>query len=353
MLVGMLVLFGAQFAGATALTDGRDTPAIAGGVIELACATNCIFYAGALICVNSSGYLVPAADTAGYAVVGRGEKYVDTRLYNAYDKMLRVRRGIFRWENADSIADSDIGKICYVTDDQTVNKTGGGQNIIAGAVVDVDSSGVWVDTGKIGAIGAATPASLAVSGAATVGTTLTVTGVSTLTAGAIIPEDVAINLDATDEEVSIVSTTGAAKLVRVYCTNANPTTTALMELDYNADGDADGTYFLCKDNASGDTKFAVAAEGNTTVAGTLTVTGASTLTGGMTVETNATFNGPVALGDGGDTVTIKGLPTNAVAAVLASVLNNLPTGCSTNATLIKVYIVGTTNVVLIPGYMMP
>lgn len=167
-------------ANAAALSAERDTPQRLNQYTALTVASNSIIYAGALVCVNSSGLAVPAADSSGYAVVGRAETTVDNRgvLYSA-TKTIRVARGTFRWANGDVIVAADIGKLVYVTNDQTVNKTGGGQNIIAGTVVDVDEVGVWVDTAKVGPVGAATPSSLAVSGTATVGSTLAVTGAIT------------------------------------------------------------------------------------------------------------------------------------------------------------------------------
>lgn len=189
MVLMMLVLvalisWAVTYVQATALSAGRNTLPRAGVDMSLTMASNVIIYAGSMVCVDSSGKANPAADTSGFAVVGRADETVDNRtaVYVA-TKKIKVARGVFRWENADSIVAADIGKIVYVTDDQTVNKTGGGQNIIAGAVIDVDSSGVWVDTAKIGPIGAATPSSLAVSGAATIGTTLTVTGAGTMSTG--------------------------------------------------------------------------------------------------------------------------------------------------------------------------
>lgn len=171
---------------ATALSGARNTPEKDfGKSISLTMASNVIIYAGSIVCVDSNGKANPAADSSGFAVAGRASETVDNRtaVYSATAKV-RVDKGIFRWVNGDVIAIADIGKLVYITDDQTVNKTGGGQNIIAGTVYDVDSSGVWVDTGKVGPSGAATPSSLSVSGAATVGTTLTVTGASTLTGAA-------------------------------------------------------------------------------------------------------------------------------------------------------------------------
>lgn len=191
MLVVMTVLMIGSLSSvnAAALSAERDTPQRLNQFTSLTVASNAIIYAGALVCVNSSGLAVPAADSSGFAVVGRAEATVDNRgvLYSA-TKAIKVARGTFRWVNGDVIAAADIGKIVYVTNDQTVNKTGGGQNIIAGTVVDVDTTGVWVDTAKVGPIGAATPSSLAVSGAATVGTTLGVTGVATLSGNAVANE---------------------------------------------------------------------------------------------------------------------------------------------------------------------
>ncbi|MFH0809380.1 MAG: hypothetical protein V2A77_02745 [Pseudomonadota bacterium] len=59
---------------------------------------------------------------------------------------------------------------------------------------------------------------------------------------------------------------------------------ALLRLDFTDDGDSDGSYIICRDNAAADTKFSVGVDGNTTVAGTLNVTGAATL-GSVTYTT--------------------------------------------------------------------
>jgi hypothetical protein len=183
-MIGALLSVGGSIGLAAALSVERDTPQRLNAYVSLTVKTNVIIYAGSLVCVDASGYANPAADSSGFAVVGRAEATADNRGVNySSTKTIKIAKGTFRWANADSIAVSNIGAIVYVTDDQTVNKTGGGQNIIAGTVVDVDSSGVWVDTAKVGPIGAATPSSLAVSGGATVGTTLAVTGATALNGG--------------------------------------------------------------------------------------------------------------------------------------------------------------------------
>ena len=67
------------FAQAAALSAERDTPQRLNQYTSLTMASNVIIYAGSLVCVNSSGLAVPAADSSGYAVVGRAEATVDNR----------------------------------------------------------------------------------------------------------------------------------------------------------------------------------------------------------------------------------------------------------------------------------
>ncbi len=63
----------------------------------------------------------------------------------------------------------------------------------------------------------------------------------------------------------------------------------LLKLGFTDDGDADGTFLNCLDNASGDSKFSIGVNGNTLIAGTLGVTGAitGTLTGNADTASTA------------------------------------------------------------------
>lgn len=224
VVLTLAVMACATLAQATALTADRDTPQRAKEYLGLTVASNALIYAGAMVAVNSNGYAVAAADTAGYAVIGRAEEYVDNRgtLYVA-TKSIKIAMGTFQWRNVDSITDADIGKLAYVTDDNGVNKTGGGQNIIAGSIVDVDAAGVWVDTGRIGPIGATTPASVAVSGNATVGGTLAVTGASTLTGNTAVGGTLAVTGTSTLTNVTVLGTLGVAGATTVSNFTANGT----------------------------------------------------------------------------------------------------------------------------------
>lgn len=101
-------------------------------------------YTGALVALNSAGKAEPASDTAGLTVIGRAELTAES------GKMVTVKTGCFRFDNSTSTAEikaTEIGKVCYVADDQTVSKTGGTNNIVAGLVFDVEKKGVWVLVG--------------------------------------------------------------------------------------------------------------------------------------------------------------------------------------------------------------
>jgi len=167
---------------ATALTAARDTPARTGNFVSIGVYTNTRIFAGAMVAINTNGYAVAAADSSGLNVIGMATETVDNRVNaeGAGDSgtlSVTVARGVFRWVNGDTFTDADIGDLAFVEDDQTVQKAAAASaDIIAGVVLDVDSSGVWVDTYDIGAQGASAPSSLAVSGNATVGGTLGVTG---------------------------------------------------------------------------------------------------------------------------------------------------------------------------------
>ena len=176
ILAGMV-----QQAQATALTAERSTPEVAGRYFSLTQGSN-IVYAGSIIVVNSSGTAEAATDAASKKVVGRCERTSDNTGANySATKVIEVKAGVFRWVNGDTFTDANIGDLAYIEDDQTVQKGASAtHDIIAGTIVDVDSDGVWVNTYNIGANGAASVTTLAASGAATLGSTLSVAGASTL-----------------------------------------------------------------------------------------------------------------------------------------------------------------------------
>lgn len=176
-----LLCFGLAAAHGAALTEERTTAERGGKVFALTVASNVVIYKGGIVSKDASGNAIPAADTTGTTVIGCAPKTVDNRAaaYHA-SKTIAIENGVFGWAHT-GFTDADIGQLAYVLDDQTVTPaTNVTYDIVAGVILDVDGDTCWVDTGNIPRQGAQSVASLAVSGAATIGTTLGVTGAATL-----------------------------------------------------------------------------------------------------------------------------------------------------------------------------
>lgn len=120
---------------------GKDPLATMLGV-KMAASTT--IYAGGLVCVNASGYAVPATTTAGFRVVGVAQE-TKTNSGSNGAATIEVRRGPHKFViNSTDITQAHLFKQAYVVDDQTVSNTG---NVIAGRIVQVDSDGVWIEVG--------------------------------------------------------------------------------------------------------------------------------------------------------------------------------------------------------------
>jgi len=177
--VGLLLINDAK---ATALTAARNTPERAGYQVQIPMKAGCKIWAGSIVSIDGSGFATNGADAASHKVVGRAAQTVDNSSGTNAQKVINVDRGVFGWVNFGGVTRANIGDICYIVDDQTVSVTNTGDNsIICGIIVDYDSanSRVWVDTGNLGAT-AGSHTTLAVSGAATFGSTVVITGATTL-----------------------------------------------------------------------------------------------------------------------------------------------------------------------------
>lgn len=120
-----------------------------GFAIGLAASTH--IYQGSLVAINQAGNLVPASADASLHIVGVSEEEVDNSSGSAGALSGTPRRGVFYLTNSsstDAITDADIGRFCYVVDDNTVARTSnGGARPVAGVVAGVDSLGVAVEVG--------------------------------------------------------------------------------------------------------------------------------------------------------------------------------------------------------------
>lgn len=131
-----------------ALTAGRDTPRRDTSVVRGRMAADTVFFAGALIMRNAAGDLIEGATATGMFGVGVAETTFDNTGGSAGDVIAAVRPGLWLFENsasADELANTDIGAVCYIVDDQTVAKTDGSSaRSPAGMVAEVTTDGVWV-----------------------------------------------------------------------------------------------------------------------------------------------------------------------------------------------------------------
>jgi hypothetical protein len=78
--------------------------------------------------------------------VGRAEEYVNNTGAAAAENV-EVRGGVYRWANSatNTLTKANIGDTVYIEDDQTVGSLATGMSA-AGRMVDIDTSGVWVET---------------------------------------------------------------------------------------------------------------------------------------------------------------------------------------------------------------
>jgi hypothetical protein len=131
-----------------ALTSERNTKTRLGDLRYDAVAAAVKIFAGSIVMRNAAGLLTKGATATGCFGVGRAESTVDNSAGAAGALSLTFRTGQFCFANlaADLITQADVGKVCFIADDQTVAKTsGGGTRSPAGIVEGLEVSGaVWV-----------------------------------------------------------------------------------------------------------------------------------------------------------------------------------------------------------------
>ncbi len=141
----------------SALSAPRDTPrkVVSSSLVGASVKGTAKIYEGAFVVYGpgaSSGiHAQPGSTATGLFALGRATKTVDNTSgtdgldVNGAAISVNIETGIFRWTNGDSIVNGDIGKPAYVVDDQTVSKGSSGKSL-AGMIIYVDASGVWVWT---------------------------------------------------------------------------------------------------------------------------------------------------------------------------------------------------------------
>lgn len=125
----------------SALTSARNTKEIYCNATTLhrVCspAQNSSPQPGGICALDSNAKAVPASDSADLVVIGRCEEILP-------DGRVIAKTGVFLYENGtgtEKLELTDVNKIVYALDDQTVGKIGGNHRIAAGILRDVTASG--------------------------------------------------------------------------------------------------------------------------------------------------------------------------------------------------------------------
>jgi len=126
-----------------ALSKERNTSYRDGHSVVHGVAAGAVIFAGALVCVNATGYLVPGSVSTTLKAVGRAEETADNT--GGIDNALQVpiRKGVFNFANAGDVTLAHVETDVYINDDQTVSSVVTGKSV-AGKCIAVDSDGVWV-----------------------------------------------------------------------------------------------------------------------------------------------------------------------------------------------------------------
>jgi hypothetical protein len=131
-----------------ALTAERNTRFRLGDLRVEPMAATVKIWSGSLVMRNAAGFLTKGATAVGCVGVGRAERTADnTGVAGA--AVIEYRTGSFLFANSaagDLITIADIGKACFIVDDQTVARTDGTATRSRAGIVDgiEAGGGVWV-----------------------------------------------------------------------------------------------------------------------------------------------------------------------------------------------------------------
>jgi hypothetical protein len=132
---------------------GAESTATVPVITVLVKASTTIFK-GALVCIDSTGFAIPAANTpATLIAIGVATKTVTAAASGTFP--LDVQRGLFPFNNTggDLVVQADMGKKVYITDDNTVAHTAGTLPT-AGVFMGFDEAGLpLVQIGNLSSTG--------------------------------------------------------------------------------------------------------------------------------------------------------------------------------------------------------
>jgi hypothetical protein len=128
-----------------ACTSDRNTTYREGLELEYPVKAATRIFAGSMVAVDSTGYAVPAGNTAGHKLVGVALEQANNSSGGNGDSYIRVRTaGVFGF-GATSISQANVGADMYVVDDQTFDDVDPGQGVKCGKLVKYSSATMgWI-----------------------------------------------------------------------------------------------------------------------------------------------------------------------------------------------------------------
>jgi hypothetical protein len=119
------------------LTADRDTLIIAKPSLKgYPVLNDTTIYKGGMVCLGTTGYAIPATDTAGLKVLGvADETVISPASDDDGDKKIRVRSGEMYDFAATSITQAMLGDVMYVVDDETFDDAAGATNEVPAGIL--------------------------------------------------------------------------------------------------------------------------------------------------------------------------------------------------------------------------
>ncbi len=140
---------------AAARTNLTNKGSNIGTAIGYKAAASQTFYHGALVGLNSAGYLVPAAATAGLRIKGICDLQGQSSVVSSATlgaTVISVLGGIFPFASGtstDALTIADLGNLVYALDDQTVGRLPTAGRSVAGVLEKVDGANFYVFVGPM------------------------------------------------------------------------------------------------------------------------------------------------------------------------------------------------------------
>ncbi|MDD9910191.1 MAG: DUF2190 family protein [Ahrensia sp.] len=124
-------------------TKDIDAPSRSGDRYGFPALAGQLFYGRAVVGVTIDGEAVPAGHADAVALMGLAEQRVDNTAGQTGDVTVECLRGVYRYPVAGANP-SNIGEAVYAADDNTLQLTNAGGELLLGTLEAIDADGTWI-----------------------------------------------------------------------------------------------------------------------------------------------------------------------------------------------------------------